>query len=307
MMNNLPAEFQYDKRLYHPAQGNDTGNDTGDDMHVVCQPLINLKSTIHSQRIIHQLPFGTKVKILEHHDRHILCEAVEEAYIGYCEAHAIGQDMPTASHIIHRPFACLYDEANDKAASHQFLPYGAQIHITEESGRYYYVPHLGWVHQKAVRPICTYVSSEAENLIRIEDIVRYAMSYLHTPYLWGGASGLGIDCSALIQKCFHAIGVFCYRDSDMQEADLRFTDLPDHSALQGALQAGDLIFWRGDMIGGDMIGGHVAMMMNDKQLIHANASDMEVAIADYDKVCYDLQNRLNLRVRKHRRFKGISF
>jgi cell wall-associated NlpC family hydrolase len=96
------------------------------------------------------------------------------------------------------------------------------------------------------------------------DFVAVAERFLGTPYLWGGKTALGLDCSGLVQVALTACGVSCPRDSDMQEAVLGTAVAADLSTLK----RGDLIFWK----------GHVAIVRDRNSLIHANAYHMAVAI-----------------------------
>ncbi|MBV6636489.1 MAG: C40 family peptidase [Mameliella sp.] len=93
------------------------------------------------------------------------------------------------------------------------------------------------------------------------DPVAVAERLLNTPYLWGGNSALGIDCSGLVQIALHACGQDCPGDSDMQEALARA--LPPGTPPE----RGDLMFWK----------GHVAWVADPDTLIHANAYHMAVA------------------------------
>ncbi|HEY8334286.1 MAG TPA: NlpC/P60 family protein [Tardiphaga sp.] len=97
------------------------------------------------------------------------------------------------------------------------------------------------------------------------DFVAVAERFVGTPYLWGGKSSLGVDCSGLVQVALTASGTGCPRDSDMQEASLGralSASEADH------LQRGDLMFWK----------GHVAIVRDATTLVHANAHAMATAI-----------------------------
>jgi cell wall-associated NlpC family hydrolase len=98
------------------------------------------------------------------------------------------------------------------------------------------------------------------------DPVTVAQLFFGTPYLWGGNSAFGIDCSGLVQAALLACGIACPGDSDLQAA--LGNTVPDDAPML----RGDLIFWK----------GHVAMVVDDQTLIHANAHHMAVAYEPID-------------------------
>jgi hypothetical protein len=98
-----------------------------------------------------------------------------------------------------------------------------------------------------------------------KDFVDVAERFVGTPYLWGGKSSLGIDCSGLVQVSLNAAGTGCPRDSDMQRDSLGRALDPTESKR---LQRGDLIFWQ----------GHVAIVRNADSIVHANAHHMATVI-----------------------------
>ncbi len=136
------------------------------------------------------------------------------------------------------------------------LPFGARLAIARvedrlavtRSGAYVPAPHLASLD---------FVES---------DFVAVAERFLGVPYLWGGKTALGIDCSGLVQVALTAAGHICPRDSDMQEAALGTPVASPEKA--GRLQRGDLVFWK----------GHVAIVRDPDTLIHANAFHMAVAL-----------------------------
>jgi hypothetical protein len=99
-----------------------------------------------------------------------------------------------------------------------------------------------------------------ENLAPINgDFVSVAEKFIGSPYLWGGRSYFGLDCSGLVQLALQAVEVDAPRDSDMQAAELG-------SPCDGPLKRGDLVFWD----------GHVGIMQDGKNLLHANVHHMAV-------------------------------
>jgi cell wall-associated NlpC family hydrolase len=119
--------------------------------------------------------------------------------------------------------------------------------VVTREGWYLARPHVGLKDEKA------------------SDFVEVAERFVGTPYLWGGKSSLGIDCSGLVQVSLNAAGIRCPRDSDMQEQELgKGLDRSDTRKLK----RGDLIFWK----------GHVAIARNADTIVHANAHHMATVI-----------------------------
>ncbi len=115
---------------------------------------------------------------------------------------------------------------------------------------------VGWIHAAHLQPIGQFEA----------DWVAVAERFLGAPYLWGGRSNRGLDCSGLVQMGMQAVGRACPRDTD-QQLDA-FAEGPGRTGLR----RGDLAFWK----------GHVGVMLDGERLLHANAHHMAVAIEPLD-------------------------
>jgi cell wall-associated NlpC family hydrolase len=132
------------------------------------------------------------------------------------------------------------------------LPLGAAVAVVSSDDSLAVTATGGHVPVRHLAPLDT----------KEDDFVALAERFVGVPYLWGGKSSLGIDCSGLVQVALGARGIACPRDSDMQERALG-----QPISLAG-LQRGDLIFWK----------GHVAIALGRNSMIHANAFHMAVAV-----------------------------
>jgi len=216
-----------------------------------------------------QLLYGTDVTVFERCRGYAWVQAKADSYVGYVrESDLSGAGALPAAEPSHRVTAArsfVYSEADLRAAPTQILSMGSVLSISAEK------EHRGTRY--ALLP-----SGEAMIAAHLQELNYYAKDYvsvaenlLHTPYLWGGASAFGLDCSGLVQLALHMSGQQVLRDSDMQAASIGAV-LADSGDPPAQLQRGDLVFWR----------GHVAILCDKRHIIHANGASMTVRIEPLD-------------------------
>lgn len=201
-----------------------------------------------------QVVMGEGVRVLEDRDGWSFVQASKDGYCGYLRCETLG-DVRAATHWINVPSSHVYEAANFKSPDLMTLSFGAQITVLDMQQRFAHTP-FGYVPRQHIAPLGEALRSPAQ----------IARLFLGTPYLWGGNTRFGIDCSGLVQAALIACGIPCPGDSDQQEAALGRT-------VSGNFKAGDLLFWK----------GHVAMLADTKTLIHANAHAMAVVLESTDQ------------------------
>ncbi|QJF49853.1 C40 family peptidase [Roseobacter ponti] len=196
-----------------------------------------------------QLLFGAPVTILNDEDAWFLVRSQQDGYCGYLRGTATGPAEP-ATHRITSRTTHAYSAPDIKSPDLTCLSFGARLRATSETATFVET-RWGFVPRQHLHRADVMASDPAA----------VAALFDGTPYLWGGNSGNGIDCSGLIQAACLACGIHCPGDSDQQERDLGETLPPD-----AGLRRNDLLFWK----------GHVALVTGDDTLIHANAGHMAV-------------------------------
>jgi len=179
-----------------------------------------------------------------------------DGYVGWLPDNALAPPGPPATHKVAALRTLVFPGPSIKLPPVASLPFGARVAIAQMRDGFAVTAMGGFLPAQHVVDIAT---SES-------DFVAVAERFVGTPYLWGGKTSLGIDCSGLVQVAMTACGEVCPRDSDMQEQALGTgIDWRDNIA---ALRRGDLIFWR----------GHVAIVRDAATIVHANAHHMAVAV-----------------------------
>ena len=202
-----------------------------------------------------QALFGEEVMLYEDHEGFGWVQLARDGYVGYMSMAALGEGpiQPTHRVTVNRSF--VYPGPDLKFSARDALPLGASVRVRATKGGFAQIDDAAFVFAGHLFP-------SGENQ---KDFVAVAERLLHAPYLWGGKTSLGIDCSGLVQISLAAAGIDAPRDTDLQEQALGLP-IAVYSDLAG-LQRGDLVFWR----------GHVGIMRDEITLLHANAHHMLVA------------------------------
>jgi len=175
-------------------------------------------------------------------------QAANDLYVGYVQAEALAKPFKTEARIS-ALMAPVFSAADLKTPVRDLLPLNATVPMLARDGDYVNVGP-GFVHRQ-------HLAAETQ-----KDFVAIAERFLGVPYVWGGKTAAGLDCSGLIQTALQATGKATPRDTDMMEKTLGET-----IALSDA-RRGDLVFWK----------GHMGVMLDEARLLHANAFHMAVAI-----------------------------
>lgn len=183
-----------------------------------------------------------------------------DGYVGYLPADAVTALDSEATHRVVVSAAHCYAAADLKSADQGRLSYGSRVSVTNESKGFLRIDDGRWIYARHLSPLPAPRAADAEA------IVTEALKLLGTPYLWGGRSADGIDCSGLVQLALQQNGFECPRDSDQQEAALG-SILP-LTTPHSDFRAGDLLFFA----------GHVVIALGNGQVVHANATDMQVSV-----------------------------
>ena len=184
---------------------------------------------------------------------------LRDGYEGYAPREAFATATAPPTHVVRVPQTLLFPEPDIKTSPTQPLYMGAPLCAVAEEGRFLRLADGGFVIAAHVRPLDTPPQPDAAAI---------AQMLLHAPYLWGGRTVAGIDCSGLVQLALTMTGhVGIPRDSGPQSRQVG-EELPlDWLSRSGKLRRGDLVFWK----------GHVAMLLDEHTIIHANAHHMMVA------------------------------
>nr|WP_279347143.1 C40 family peptidase [Govania unica] len=207
-----------------------------------------------------ELLFGESFTVYDDESSWAWGQAAADQYVGYVPSAALGH-LPAATHWVAALSSHVYPGPDLKLPPLMPLYLGSRVALQSTVPDKGFLPLAsgGWVFAAHVRPLGDWAM----------DFVLEAERFLGAPYHWGGRSVAGIDCSGLVQMALSATGRDCARDTDQQAASIGRP-----VSLSEPRTRGDIVFFP----------GHVGIMLDATQLLHANATHMAVTINPLDEV-----------------------
>lgn len=206
-----------------------------------------------TSQLVSQLLYGEYFYVFEIKDGWAWGQSAKDGYVGYCSINNLTPDLYKTTHHVSALSTHIYPEPNLKSQPVDMLHMMSDVSVINEKQTDGFIPLAdgNWIYG-------THIAKDFG-----KEPVSEALKFLYTPYLWGGKSNAGIDCSGLIQIAYASVGIAVPRDADMQEAELGIS-LKENEVPEN----GDLAFFP----------GHVGIMLDDMHLLHANAHHMRVSI-----------------------------
>ena len=224
--------------------------------HQVNAPVLPLKREPRfDAQLDSEVLLGETVTVFDEHEGWAWVQASRDSHVGYMPSEGLVREIVAPTHRVVALRTYIYPSPDIKSPPLALLSLNALVAAVGEEEKFLALQNGGFVFANHTRRIGEWAP----------DYVAVAECFLGTPYLWGGRTSVGLDCSGLVQLAAEAAGLACPRDTDMQAAELgRAVDWQ----AQELLMRGDLVFWE----------GHVGIMTSERTMLHANAHHMATEI-----------------------------
>ena len=234
------------------------------------KPLSNIyKKPSEVSEVTSQIIYGEKFKILSKNKNWIKIKSSFDNYIGYIKNKNY-TDSHKPTHKVFVLKANIFNKTKNKTK--YFLPYASKISIIQINKKLIEIEKGKWIKKKYVKKI-NHIEKDYLSVLKL---------FLKTKYIWGGKTYKGIDCSAILQLLYYYNNRFYPRDTKDQ---LRFSK---SNVKRKNYKKGDVIFWK----------GHVAICIDNKNLIHAYGPEQKVIIMPINKTVERIERTAQLIVKK---------
>jgi cell wall-associated NlpC family hydrolase len=202
-----------------------------------------------------QALMGERCRVFESREGWAWAQLETDGYVGYIAEANLSGSIVEPTHRVAVLSTFLFPAANIKSQPATSVPMNAKVTVIGGDGRFAKLASGDFIIAAHLKPVAEHES----------DFIAIAARFLHVPYLWGGKSAAGVDCSGLLQVALEASGIPCPRDTDMQEKALGRAVLANDL---DSLKRGDLVFWK----------GHAGFMADPATLLHANGHHMQTVM-----------------------------
>jgi SH3-like domain-containing protein len=224
------------------------------------------KTSDAKAEVVSEAIYGQEVRVYDKHGNFCRVATVKDSYFGWMSVADLGHSMPLVTHRFQAPRGHVFSSPSVASERLFELAYGSGLHVSKQEGEWCKVKLArvdGYVRGTLLQPL------PAPLVFKSKALVALAVKFLEAPYIWGGTTAWGLDCSGLAQTLYGAFDIQLPRDADQQAEVGETVDLAE-------VKPADLIFFP----------GHVALALGDTKILHANAQHMRVTIDDFEKSDY---------------------
>lgn len=213
--------------------------------------------------VVSEAIYGESLKVFDKQGSFCRVARSLDNYLGWMNVSDMSHSMPEVTHYFTAPRGHLFAEPKVSSERLFELCFGSGLKAIQSEHE--------WTMVELVKGQRGYVRSTLLQTPKTleatgKNLTQFALRFLETPYVWGGTTGWGLDCSGLVQRVYGAFGIALPRDADQQEQQGTSVHYQDS-------QPGDLVFFP----------GHVAISLGGSRIVHANAYHMRVTVDDFEK------------------------